>query len=210
MKLSTERPIGSGRHRMCFVHPDNPAQCIKILFNKESGGEKEVKRELAYYRHLQARNIDWNGLPKYLGVVETDLGVGHVFDFICDADGSPSKALSHYLEDENDRLKGSLLLSLLRDLKEYLFHNRIVTMTIKPQNILLRKEASGKGRLIIVDNIGEGTLIPLATLSGFFYEKKMERVWKRFIERLVESGQPKKLEILISGRDTLDLSAKHL
>lgn len=208
MMLSIERPIGAGRHRMCFVHPDNPAQCIKIVFNKESGGEKEVKRELAYYRHLQARNIDWSGLPKYHGAVETDLGVGHVFDFICDADGSPSRALSDCLEDKNSGLKSAQLITLLRDLKAYLFRNRIVTMTIKPQNILLRKEASGKGRLIIVDNIGESTLIPLATLSGFFYEKKMERVWKRFIEKLIENGQSTKLEILIPGREALDLSAK--
>lgn len=98
MKLSATQPIGTGRHRMCFVHPNNPAQCIKILFNKESGGEKEVKRELAYYQHLQARGIDWSGLPKYLGSIDTDMGVGHIFDFICDGDGSPSKALSDYLE----------------------------------------------------------------------------------------------------------------
>ncbi|WP_347253217.1 PhoP regulatory network protein YrbL [Leminorella grimontii] len=210
MMLSTARPIGEGRHRKCFVHPDNPTQCIKILFNKESGGEKEVKRELAYYRRLQARNIDWSGLPKYFGAIETDLGVGHVFEFVCDADGSPSKALSHYLEDETDRLSSSQLVALLKALKEYLFRNQIVTMTIKPQNILLRKEATGKGRLTIVDNIGEGTLIPLATLSQFFYEKKMERVWKRFIEKLIESGQSKKLEILISGQNSLDLSAKQV
>ena len=50
---------------------------------------------------------------------------------------------------------------------------------------------------MVCDNIGEGTLIPLATWSKWFCRRKQERLWQRFIAQpvlavaLEKDAQPK-------------------
>ena len=56
--------IGKGYHRACYVHPNEPGQCIKVVYN---GNGAEQVREKAYYKHLQNRAVSWNQLPKYFG-----------------------------------------------------------------------------------------------------------------------------------------------
>ncbi len=45
---------GAGRHRKCYTHPDNARRCIKVIYNRDHGGDKEIRRELSYYAHLSA------------------------------------------------------------------------------------------------------------------------------------------------------------
>lgn len=66
-------------------------------------------------------------------------------------------AQCHYEEDV------VVLRQLLKKLKKYLHDNYIVTMTLKPQNILCHRISESEVVPVVCDNIGEGTLIPLAT-----------------------------------------------
>lgn len=50
--LSKQTPLGAGRHRKCYTHPDNARRCIKVIYNRDHGGDKEIRRELSYYAHL--------------------------------------------------------------------------------------------------------------------------------------------------------------
>ncbi len=181
IRLSHLTPLGTGRHRQCYAHPDNAQRCIKIIYNYESGGDKEIKRELSYYAHLSRRLTDWSGLPRYYGTVETDLGTGYVYDIITDFDGSPSKTLTEYAAQCREAGNSKALYPLLRTLKSYLRKNRIVTMNLKPQNVLCRRISPDEVVPVVCDNIGEGTLIPLATWSGWVCARKQARLWQRFI-----------------------------
>lgn len=73
------------------------------------------------------------------------------------------------------------LRQLLKQLKRYLQDNRIVTMSLKPQNILCHRISESEVTPVVCDNIGESTLIPLATWSKWCCLRKQERLWKRFI-----------------------------
>ncbi|EIZ6833623.1 protein YrbL, partial [Escherichia coli] len=73
------------------------------------------------------------------------------------------------------------LRQLLKQLKRYLQDNRIVTMSLKPQNILCHRISESEVIPVVCDNIGESTLIPLATWSKWCCLRKQERLWKRFI-----------------------------
>lgn len=44
--LSKQTPLGTGRHRKCYTHPDNARRCIKVIYNRNHGGDKEIRREL--------------------------------------------------------------------------------------------------------------------------------------------------------------------
>ncbi|RWR02229.1 hypothetical protein ED28_09185 [[Pantoea] beijingensis] len=190
MELDQTLYVAKGRHRECYLHPVDNHLCVKVVYNKESGGAQESRRELKYYHFLEKRNIDWRILPAFHGKVETNLGTGVLFDFVRDYDGQPSKTLEHYLSHEfRDGLNNPELLRALSELKAGLLKNRIITMTLKSKNILYKKESAHVGRLVIVDNIGNSSLIPVASYSNFFGTRKIHRTWARFINDLKNVDQ---------------------
>ena len=81
--------VGVGRHRACYIHPADTSKCIKVVHNPGEHAFQEIKRELAYYKHLESYLKDWSGLPRFYGEVETNLGRGFVYDRIVDFDGKP-------------------------------------------------------------------------------------------------------------------------
>ncbi|EMY0562344.1 PhoP regulatory network protein YrbL [Escherichia coli] len=184
IRLSEQSPLGTGRHRKCYAHPEDAQRCIKIVYHRGDGGDggdKEIRRELKYYAHLGRRLKDWSGIPRYHGTVETDCGTGYVYDVIADFDGKPSITLTEFAEQCRYEEDIAQLRQLLKQLKRYLQDNRIVTMSLKPQNILCHRISESEVIPVVCDNIGESTLIPLATWSKWCCLRKQERLWKRFI-----------------------------
>ena len=175
--------VGTGHHRECYRHPENKDLCIKIVV---SGNDKECRRERKYYRRLEKRGGAWDMIPRYYGDIETNMGSGSVFDLVLDHDGATSKTLKHYLlsskrtEENYSRLSNALDL-----LKDNLLQQQIITMTLKPKNILCKKMASGSFRLYIIDNIGNSEFIPISNYSSYFTKKKILRKWMRFEDRLL-------------------------
>jgi hypothetical protein len=176
--------VGKGNHRVCYVHPENENLCIKIALVKES---IETLREQKYYKHLQNRNISWDMIPEFHGDIDTNLGIGSVFDLVLDYTGQVSKTLEYYLstnEITQEHYEGlSISLKLLR---VYLLENRIISTELRPENIVCKIMKSGDYRLILVDNIGNSELIPISNYSKYFAKKKILRKWKRFEETILD------------------------
>lgn len=177
--------IGKGAHRACYKHPENKSLCVKIMING-SHCSVEIKREKKYYQHLERRGVSWEMIPRYYGDVETNLGKGSLFDLVTDKDGVASKSLEYYLSSnsETEKYRDSLFKSLSL-LKEYLLKNRIITMDIKPYNILCQKTESGISRSFIVDNIYSSEFIPVSTYISYFARGKILRKWQRLEESLI-------------------------
>lgn len=188
IQLTEKDYISKGLHRKCYHHPDDPNKCIKVNYN--DGAEEETNREIAYYQHLIKRKISWDVLAKYYGPVATNFGQGHVFELIRDYDGKIATPLEKYLNDEQlTQQYYSALVVSLKALKTALLKDRIITMTIKSKNILFQHLSSEKNRLIIIDNIGNSTFIPIANYVGFFAKAKIERTWQRFLSSLIKENQ---------------------
>ncbi|MFV0263599.1 MAG: YrbL family protein [Kluyvera sp.] len=179
--LSDREPLGKGAHRACYENPANKEQCIKIVYNYNTGGAKEIVRELKYYKRLSKKMRDWSILPRYHGVVETDIGQGYVYDIIRDYDGRVSKPLSTFIQEGNDIKSISYALN---ELEQSIYQNQLITMTIKPQNILCQTHSCGKIKLVIVDNIGEAIFIPLARLSKKICIYKQKKKWRAFSKHI--------------------------
>lgn len=178
IELDPHSLVGKGLHRECFVHPDDPTRCIKIVV---AGTGIEERREQACYAALARRNASWEMLPRFHGRVLTNLGEGAVFDLVRDYDHRISLTLAHYLASRQLTARHrAALCRALADLKKYLLDNRIITMTLKPKNILFQLEAADAGKLVIVDNIGNSDLIPLANYSSRLARWKINRKWRRF------------------------------
>lgn len=178
--------VGNGHHREVYRHPENQNLCIKIIVDGNFNS-RQVRREKAYYRYLEDRGISWDMIPKYYGDIQTNLGIGSVFDLILDQDGSVSKTLENYItSNEVTEAHYHGLSKSLHSLKDYLLKQRIITMTPAPKNIVCQKDKSGISRLYVVDNISNSDLIPICNYINRLAEKKIYRRWKRFEDKLLD------------------------
>lgn len=180
--LTLENKIGSGRHRRCYCHPQDNRKCIKVLYNADECGVKEVKRETSYYRKKSSQIKDCLAIPNYYGKVNTNLGKGYIFDLVTDYDGQISKSLDHYIQHK--KLPASLIKQKLEDLRNTLIESGISTMTLKEYNILYQRTAPGEGHLVVIDNIGEAEFLPISSLFRFLHRRKIDRIFQRFLQRL--------------------------
>lgn len=176
--LTPENYIGRGLHRKCYRHPEDQNKCIKINYN--AGAETETNREVKYYNHLLKRHIRWNCLSKYYGPIDTDLGIGHVYDLIRDDNNQISISLENYLKQALTDKEITDLALALNHLYDALQKDRIITMTIKSKNILYQKRHIGN-RLVIIDNIGNARLIKIDNYCRYFAKRSIDRKWQRFI-----------------------------
>ena len=174
---------GKGTHKKCFVHPSNSKLCIKIAYN--SGGQKDLLREINYLKVLQRRKKDYSILPQYYGEIKTNLGTGYVYELIRDYDNAQSLTLEDILTNQNlfntmfETVKNMLLF-----LKTSLLKNEIITMGLFPENIIFQKTAPDKYNIRLVNDMGSGVLIPLEYHFHYFAKAKVERRWQEFLNTL--------------------------
>ncbi len=179
IELNASLLIGKGWHRECYQHPERPDLCIKVVVN---GGPEETVREQAYLRHLCKRSINWKLLPRYLGKVDTSLGQGAVFELIRDKNGEVSKSLEDILLEESSSAGYDYeqIRAALTALRKYLLNERIITMPIKPKNILLQRTESDSFNCYVIDNIGNSEFIPISTYLPGCARRKILRRWNKF------------------------------
>jgi len=178
LTLESSSLIGRGLRRECYFHPVDENKCVKIVVG---GDHKETVREQSYYRLLEKRAISWRMLARFHGNIETNRGKGAVFELIRDYNGTVSKTLEQYLSVINEKnLNYRELSRALPLLKQYLLKWKIVTMSLKPQNIVYKKINESKGVLVVIDNIGNSDFIPICNYVDRMAIRKIRRKWQRF------------------------------
>lgn len=183
IQLDDSLLYGQGSHKKCFLHPHNKNLCIKIAYNE--GGQKDLNREINYIDVLKRRHKDYSILPKYFGKVNTNLGTGYVFEIIRDYNNGRTQTLEDFITDLNLFSQNySLIVSLLKELKEKLYKNEIITMVLFPENILFQKTDENNYRVRIVNDMGSAVLIPLEYHFKYFAHTKILRRWKMFLDVL--------------------------
>jgi hypothetical protein len=181
----TKKPIGMGKERMCFVHPEDPRLAIKIAREKVS---QQSQREIKFYRKLAKRGgVHDRHIPGFHGLCETNRGVGIVVDLIRNYDGEIARPLNWYLaqgypieefEPSLEELKQSFLQNLI------IFNH---DMTIG--NLLVQKLSATKVRIVAIDGLGDVVAIDWLDIFPPLVRRKIERRWQRFMERLYLSRE---------------------
>ncbi len=105
---------------------------------------------------------------------------------ITDFNGAPSITLTEFAAQCRYEEDVAVLRRLLKKLKRYLLDNHIVTMSLKPQNILCQRISESEVVPVVCDNLGESTFIPLATWSTWCCERKLEtrNGWRLLLTKL--------------------------
>ena len=178
---SDELVIGVGAHRACYIHPEDHQKCIKVIYSHNDPiALKEIKRELAYYRHLNSYLKDWRGLTRYYGTVETNLGTGYVYDRIVDFDGKISQTIRDRYTLENLQNNWQELKEIVEKLEKYMWDNRIITMALKPHNVLCHRISENEIFPVICDNIGVATRIPVVLYCPWLCHRKQKKLFAKF------------------------------
>ena len=176
--------VGVGHHRTCYIDPEDRTKCIKVIHNPCKHATEELRRELFCYKHLSRYLKDWRGIPKYYGQIKTNLGMGYLYDRIIDFDGKPSQTMQQRYALDSLKTLPSELIKLVEDLEHYLWDNRIVTMSIKPYNVLCHRISETDIFPVVCDNIGTASFIPIELYCPWFCHNKQRRLFKKFEKSL--------------------------
>lgn len=149
------------------------------------GGQKDLLREINYIDVLNRRHKDYSILPQYFGKINTNLGTGYVFEIIRDYNGNKTQTLEDFITSPTLFAENfDLIVHLLKNLKDELYKNEIITMVLFPENILFQKTDENTYRVRIVNDMGSAVLIPLEYHFKYFAHTKILRRWKMFLDVL--------------------------
>ena len=184
LKITSE-PIGTGRERACYVHPEDPRLAIKMPMGEVS---EQTQRDLKFYRKMRRRGIKGiPHVPDFHGVCDTDLGRGIVVDLIRNYDGEISRPLNWYLAQG---VPIEEFKEFLEELKQSFLQNLIIfnhDMTIG--NLLFQRTSSRSARLVAIDGLGDVVALDWLDYFPFLVRRKIKRRWKRFMAQVYRTPE---------------------
>ena len=191
------KPFAEGGNRKCFVHPDNPCRCLKVV---HPGLPSKIKNNKSWYKRFRsiesfndnlreqkaydqkalktdAPNL-WLHLARWYGMTETSIGIASETELIRNSD-TIAETLETYLfrEGITEEIKASI-----EDFEQWLKDHLVLTKNLIPHNLVLDYQ-NDKIVLKIIDGLGSQAFIPLPNYSDFFAKRyinrRIELMWSR-------------------------------
>ena len=186
-----------------FEHPDDAGLVVKVFRPKFAAPEPGWAPWAAARRHyvcvtmllrevrehVQAR-MDGRTLPDFvprlMGMVDTDLGLGMVVEAARDRDGRFAPTLKHMLQH------GQVDETVVADLQRFcadICDSRLVIGDMHAGNVVYAQHRGGGMRFMLVDGLGDKTLVPLLKLSPFLAGRARLRKTRRLISMVEKLAQ---------------------
>ncbi len=201
--LSDREPVAQGRRQYVYEHPDADDTLVKVLKPETYDAEGNLvrrrwldrfskasayypfKREFAEFVDLKARHPEPGiDLPLcYIqGIVQTDLGLGFLFEKIADPDGSLSETVF-----EISKRKGATRQHLddLKPFFETLEAHHVVLGDLNTKNVVYQLREDGTGRYVCIDGTGSKQAIPLRKWFRSQNTRKIRQLHGRLQRRLL-------------------------
>ncbi|MBR2520479.1 MAG: hypothetical protein IKE46_11970 [Selenomonadaceae bacterium] len=177
--------IGSGGHQATYIHPIDRTKCIKIPHMPDDG---DVRKEMRYRRMCASKLEKSRLVTEYFGTVETNLGLGYVFERVLDYNGKTSRDMKNFLPKTcPDTETLQRIWTILLTFKSDFLRENIAIVDTDIENFMVQEPSPGVYRVRIVDNIGTPVLIPLVYWFDFAAAWKAKRYWNRIAEWLAEN-----------------------
>ncbi|MDC0663098.1 YrbL family protein [Marinobacter sp. SS21] len=201
--LSQAEPFASGANRLCFRHPEQPGQCLKVLkpgiLNQRYQHQPRLKRLLGRQRLDDNRQeqqgyeqpaiagriagpdeaLLWRHLPRLYGTVQTTLGPANLSDLITDSNGEPGRTLEFYLRQGlTDELSQAI-----EQFCQWLLDTEIQSRNLLPHNLVLSNR-SGRPELFLVDGLGAPMVQRLLARHPTLRQRAIQRKIRRFHRRI--------------------------
>jgi hypothetical protein len=199
LQLSRLQPIARGGSRLVYEHPHDPDALIKVAradrlrirswrrqwlsgLSAESCFRRRALREVDEFLSLYVHCGD---VPSFvapiLGLVNTDVGIGLVVARMRARDGSIAPSVGDIVEREGltDALRDQI-----RRLCDLLESTDLIVNDLRPANLVRAWDAVNGERLVLVDGLGDKTLVPIDSLSPFARRVNRRRRVRRLVKRL--------------------------
>ena len=185
LQIKQELFIGAGGHNATYIHPVDKTKCIKIPHTPDDG---DVKKEMRY-RRMCAKKLEKSRLvTEFFGTIETNLGLGYVFERVLDYNGKTSKDLKDFLpKTRPDTQTLQRIWTILLNFKSDFLRENIAIVDTDITNFMVQEPAPGTFRVRIVDNIGTPVLIPLVYWFEFAAAWKARRYWNKIVDYMAEN-----------------------
>ncbi len=185
LEIKQELFIGAGGHNATYIHPIDKTKCIKIPHTPDDG---DVKKEMRY-RKMCAKKLEKSRLvTEFFGTIETNLGLGYVFERVLDYNGKTSKDLKDFLPKARpDTQTLQRIWTILLNFKSDFLRENIAIVDTDITNFMVQEPAPGAYRVRIVDNIGTPVLIPLVYWFEFAAAWKAKRYWNKIVDYMAEN-----------------------
>jgi hypothetical protein len=200
ISLKDAQPLIAGTYRAVYQHPQHDDLLIKVLrphvaerfrrrrtwYNSRRRYDhyRPLLRELDEYLHLRATGrADLPFLQRFMGLVETDVGLGMVVGKVCGRDGALAPTLAALVA------RGGFspeLRALVAELRNDMIHHHVVATDISARNMVLADDVVHGHRLVIVDGLGDQFLIPVNSWSPAANRWTCERRFRRACLRMEE------------------------
>ena len=197
--------IASGRRQNVYDHPSDMHSIIKIpkpetcdqfgSLLEESYTKSHLRRATAYHGFLRefrefvevaarTQNSDIV-LPivKVLGVVETDLGLGCVYEKIAEPSGQLSPTLLHL--KRSGMITSEHIEAMERHFQQVISLN-VIMSDKNPLNMVFQTLRGGSSRFVRIDSFGLKTLVPLRRWSPTLNERKVKKMREYFLKFMTE------------------------
>lgn len=207
--LSKSPIIAQGTHQYVYEHPFDPTSVIKFRKPEaydtstanlkgrtkwherfrylRSTAYQDFLREFQEYVELKAKHQQVGAklpLCAVRGIVQTDIGMGLVYERISEPDGSLSPNLEDLIEDGLARQHHLDAFETFFD--SLLLHN-IVGSAMTLDNLVYHTEADGLSRFVWIDSFGSKRYIPLRRWSRTLNNRKIEQVRVKRREPLIKA-----------------------
>tara|TARA_B100001059_G_scaffold188395_1_gene190777 strand:- start:3599 stop:4234 length:636 start_codon:yes stop_codon:yes gene_type:complete len=198
IKLSESTPFAEGGNRKCFVHPNNPERCLKVI---HAGLLDEIIKKKPWYKKLRSKNSFndnlrekeaygqkalnsnnpniWKHLARWYGMIDTDIGMASETELIKNGN-EIAETLESYLFTNG--LTEEIKVSI-NQFQEWLKKNLILTKNLLPHNLVIKRSENVLS-IVIVDGLGSQAFIPLPNYSTFFAKKYVKRRIKLMNSRI--------------------------
>ena len=182
--------LTQGSHHEYYRHPESHGKCIRIATDHD--GQRSSNREMTFIQLMRGRDRSTKTLPRFYGLIRTDLGLGYVYDFIENYDGTPAPTLADILSDERMLLEHvgiEKLKNLLTFLHEDIIENQIISTKMTPRKILFPKSSDSIIHIYLTEPLGSSALIPLEYISNYFALRKIHSKWEKLKEEALSCAE---------------------
>ena len=185
LEIKKELFIGAGGHNATYIHPVDKTKCIKIPHDPNDG---DVKKEMRYRRMCAKKLAKSRLVTEFFGTIETNLGIGYVFERVLDYDGQTSKDLRDFLpKNKPDATTLQRIWTILLNFKSDFLRENIAIVDTDITNFMVQESTKGSFRVRIVDNIGTPVLIPLVYWFEFAAAWKAKRYWNKIVDWMAQN-----------------------
>lgn len=189
--------LAKGSHRAIYLYPLDKNKCVKIVMKERQQFMKarnkhwykklrplswydENRKEIKAYKILNKKNPEiFNYIPKFYGIVHTNLGDGMLIDYVNNS-FTLLKYIKHY--GFNKTLQEELL-----KISTILYRNNIQTRDPNLNNYVVQVIDENRIQVKLIDGIGNSQLIPLADYITFIGQKQIKRRFNKFCSYLIKS-----------------------